>query len=81
MHYNKQILNGIFRFIEYDNEYALFESENVVARNLPTEGEFIKARILARELGEDLSTQEFLATSELRAKQQSTLVTSTCAIN
>jgi len=24
MHYNKQILNGVFRFIEYDNDYALF---------------------------------------------------------
>jgi len=49
MHYNKQILNGIFRFIEYQNDYALFETENVVAKEMPKEAEFIRAKIFSED--------------------------------
>jgi hypothetical protein len=35
MHYNKQILNGVFRFIDYDNDFALFETENLIVKELP----------------------------------------------
>ncbi len=39
MHYNKQLLNGIFRFLKTDNhDYLLLDVENVIVRTIKGEG-------------------------------------------
>lgn len=54
MHYNKQIMNGIFRFIEYDKDYALFEAENIIARDMGKDPEFMKAKIFTEDKEDNL---------------------------